>query len=89
MVDEFCRAAEFVPTPGGTPLHLVATFQRGVREYDFVHPMVDEFCRAAEFVPTPRGTPLHLVATFQRTVIFWSSNFINDIIVSEEDVGIS
>ena len=30
MVDEFCRAAEFVPTPGGTPLHLVATFQRGV-----------------------------------------------------------
>ena len=34
MVDEFCRAAEFVPTPGGTPLHLVATFQRGVRERD-------------------------------------------------------
>ena len=30
MVDEFCRAAEFVPTPGGTPLHLVATFQRTV-----------------------------------------------------------
>ena len=28
MVDELCRAAEFVPTPGGTPLHLVATFQR-------------------------------------------------------------
>ena len=33
MVDEFCRAAEFVPTPGGTPLHLVATFQRGVLVY--------------------------------------------------------
>ena len=30
MVDEFCRAAEFVPTPGGTPLLLVATFQRTV-----------------------------------------------------------
>ena len=33
MVDEFCRAAEFVPTPGGTPLHLEAgkgPFQRTV-----------------------------------------------------------
>ena len=33
MVDEFCRAAEFVPTPGEAPLHLVAgkgPFQRTV-----------------------------------------------------------
>ena len=33
MVDEFCHAAEFVPTPGEAPLHLVAgkgPFQRTV-----------------------------------------------------------
>ena len=33
IVDEFCRAAEFVPTPGEAPLHLVAgkgPFQRTV-----------------------------------------------------------
>ena len=33
MVDEFCRAAEFVPTPWEAPLHLVAgkgPFQRTV-----------------------------------------------------------
>ena len=36
MVDEFCRAAEFVPTPGEAPLHLVAgkgPFQRTVNRY--------------------------------------------------------
>ena len=36
MVDEFCRAAEFVPTPGEAPLHLVAgkgPFQRTVNIY--------------------------------------------------------
>ena len=36
MVDEFCRAAEFGPTPGETPLLLVAgkgPFQRTVTGY--------------------------------------------------------
>ena len=35
IVDEFCRAAEFVPTPGEAPLHLVAgkgPFQRTVKD---------------------------------------------------------
>ena len=45
MVDEFCRAAEFVPTPGEAPLHLVAgkgPFQRTVRPSECDSPNLKE-----------------------------------------------
>ena len=60
MVDEFCRAAEFVPTPGGTPLHLVATFQRGVRYFGFSA----HHCVATEDAPAMIFFPDQLVQPY-------------------------
>ena len=66
IVDEFCRAAEFVPTPGEAPLHLVAgkgPFQRTVEGLQYTQDNYStcylfrfhNCCHRAQFVgPTSR-----------------------------------
>ena len=75
MVDEFCRAAEFVPTPGEAPLHLVAgkgPFQRTVlwvvlgliRTFTLFN--LHNYKRGQfSFVPTTGNGVCHLVSTLR------------------------